>query len=75
MTRVTIEEAQSQLPQLIAATAAGEDVLITRDDKPVAQLVRFPATKPRPVFGACKGKLVVLAEDEEHLADFAGYMK
>jgi antitoxin (DNA-binding transcriptional repressor) of toxin-antitoxin stability system len=75
MTRVTIEEAQSRLPQLIAETAAGEEVLITRGDKPVAQLLRFPAVKPRPVFGGCRGKLVVIAEDDDHLADFAGYMK
>jgi antitoxin (DNA-binding transcriptional repressor) of toxin-antitoxin stability system len=75
MTRVTIEEAQSRLPQLIAETAAGEEVLITRGDKPVAQLLRFPGAKPRPVLGGCKGRLVVIAEDDDHLADFAGYMK
>ncbi len=75
MTSVTIEEAQSRLPELIAKTAAGEAVLITRNDTPVAQLVLFRAPKPQPVFGGCKGKLALLVEDDEHLIDFAEYMK
>ncbi|MFI5365256.1 MAG: type II toxin-antitoxin system Phd/YefM family antitoxin [Candidatus Binatia bacterium] len=75
MTSVSIEEAQSRLPELIAKTAPGEEVLITRDNKPVAQLVRLPVGKPQPVFGSCKGKLRVVAEDDEHLRDFAEYME
>lgn len=75
MTSVTIEEAQSRLPELIAQTAAGESILITRGDTPVAQLVHCPAAKPKPVFGGCKGKLALLVEDDEHLTDFAEYMK
>lgn len=74
MTSVTIEEAQSRLPELIAKTPPGEEVLITRDNQPVAQLVLLPAAKPQPVFGSCKGKLVVVAEDNDHLRDFAEYI-
>jgi antitoxin (DNA-binding transcriptional repressor) of toxin-antitoxin stability system len=74
MTSVTIEEAQSHLLELIAETPPGEGVLITRDDKPVAQLVLLPATKSQPRFGSCKGKLVIVAEDDDHLKDFAEYL-
>lgn len=74
MTSVSVEEAQSRLSELIAETAAGEAVVITRDDKPVAQLVLLPAPKPQPVFGSCKGKLTILVEDDEHSSDFAEYM-
>jgi hypothetical protein len=28
-----------------------------------------------PVFGSCKGMLNILSEDDEHLKDFAEYMK
>jgi antitoxin (DNA-binding transcriptional repressor) of toxin-antitoxin stability system len=74
MTSVTIEEAQSHLPELIAKTPPGEGVLITRDDKPVARLVLLPAAKPQPRFGSCRGKLLVVAEDDDHLKDFAEYI-
>jgi hypothetical protein len=29
----------------------------------------------RPVFGSCRGMLTVVAEDDEHLKDFAEYME
>jgi antitoxin (DNA-binding transcriptional repressor) of toxin-antitoxin stability system len=40
MTVVTTSEAQSMLAQLIASVAQGEEVLITDDGLPVAQLVK-----------------------------------
>lgn len=34
-----------------------------------------PATKnPLPLFGGCKGMLIINAEDDSHLDDFADYM-
>jgi antitoxin (DNA-binding transcriptional repressor) of toxin-antitoxin stability system len=74
MSTVTIEEAQSMLPQLIDKLAAGEAVIITRDQAPVAQLIPPPLDAPQPIFGSCKGKLIILAEDDDHLADFKEYM-
>lgn len=32
------------------------------------------ANKPQPQFGSCQGKLLILAEDDEHLADFREYL-
>jgi antitoxin (DNA-binding transcriptional repressor) of toxin-antitoxin stability system len=74
MSTVTIEEAQAKLPEIIAKLAPGEAVVITRDQEPVAQLVPPPQGAPQPVFGSCKGKLIILAEDNEYLADFQEYM-
>lgn len=71
---VTLEEAQARLPDLIDQLAAGEELVITRDNCPVAQLVGLPAEKPTPVFGRGKGKVVIVSEDEEHLKDFEEYM-
>jgi hypothetical protein len=31
-------------------------------------------SKPQPVFGRSKGRLLVVAEDEQHLDDFKDYM-
>ena len=74
MSTVTLEEAQAQLPELIRNLAAGEEVVITRDAQPVARLIPPPPLQPQPVFGSCKGMLTILAEDEEHLADFQEHM-
>jgi antitoxin (DNA-binding transcriptional repressor) of toxin-antitoxin stability system len=76
MTTVTIEEAQAKLPELIDRLAAGEELLITRDQQPIAQLLaeEKPRRKPRQA-GSAKGMLTILAEDDEHLKDFAEYME
>ena len=73
---VTLEEAQARLLELIAKAAQGELVVITSDGKAVAHLVAIaPAEpKPKPQFGRSKGMLTILAEDDEHLKDFADYM-
>ena len=74
MSTVTIEEAQAQLPELIAKLGLGEEVIITCNQQPVAQLIPLPSTKPQPVFGSCKGKLTIVSEDDAHLEDFKEYM-
>ena len=38
MASVTIEEAQAKLPQLIDELTPGEEVVITRDGQPLAQV-------------------------------------
>jgi prevent-host-death family protein len=74
MSIVTIEEAQAKLAELIDKMTLGEEVIITRNQQPVAQLVPLPAAKPQPVFGSCKGMLTIVAEDDKHMADFKEYM-
>ena len=75
MSTVTLEEAQAKLPELIEKLALGEELVITRNNQPVAKLVgqQQPVRKPRRP-GSAKGKLVILAEDDEHLEDFKEYM-
>jgi prevent-host-death family protein len=74
MPTVTIEEAQAKLPQIIEQLSPGEEVIITRNAQPVAKLVSQAACKPQPVFGRGKGKVFIIAEDEDHLDDFKEYM-
>lgn len=75
MSTITIEEAQAKLLELIDQLRPGEEVIITRDKQPVAKLVGqpLPVRKPRRP-GSAKGKLIILAEDDEHLKDFKDYM-
>ncbi len=69
-TTVTLEEAQAHLSELIAQLAPGEDVVITQNAQPVAELHLIAKTRPRPQFGNCQGMLTIVTEDEEHLKDF-----
>jgi prevent-host-death family protein len=73
---MTIEEAQAKLSEVIDKLAPGEEVIITRNEQPVAKLVgqQRPIRKPRRP-GSAKGKLVMLAEDDEHLQGFKDYME
>ena len=71
---LTIEEAQAKLPELIAKLRPGEEVVITQNDHPVAELHLRAKKEPRPQFGSCKGMLTIVAEGEEHLEDFKEYM-
>ncbi len=76
MPSVTIEEAQANLPDLIAHLQRGEPLLITHNAKPVARLLaeEKPKRQPRKA-GNCSGMLVIVADDDEHLKDFAEYME
>lgn len=74
---IPIEEAQVHLKALIRQVAAGQDIIITENQQPVARLVREPSKQQsglRPPPGLGKGMITILSEDEDHLKDFAEYM-
>ena len=75
MPTVSVEDAQARLKELIEQLAPGEEVILTQDDRPVAKLVSSrPPRKPRQP-GNCKGLLTIVSDDDEHLKDFAEYMR
>ena len=76
MTRqVTLNEARTQLSDLVEAAKKGETILIAEDNHPVVQLVRVAPSKRRAQFGSAKG-LVRLADDfDAPLADFNEYTR
>lgn len=77
MAVITLEEAQAGLADLIHKLTPGEEIVITENDLPVAKLVSEPAqAKPglRPPPGLGKGFITIVADDDEHLKDFAEYM-
>ncbi|MGH9842703.1 MAG: type II toxin-antitoxin system Phd/YefM family antitoxin [Blastocatellia bacterium] len=67
---ITLEEAQSNLPELVERLQSGAEIVITRNNQPIAALHLPPGALPQPRFGSCKGALTILAEDDEHLQDF-----
>jgi antitoxin (DNA-binding transcriptional repressor) of toxin-antitoxin stability system len=75
MRTMPIEQVEGHLAEVIETLPPGEELLITRGNKPVAKLVGEDKEQPRPVFGRGKGMLTIISEDDEHLKDFAGYMR
>lgn len=71
---ISLEEAQATLSDLLSTLGPGEEVVITKDDHPVAALRSCAAGKPPPRFGNCQGMLTIVTEDDEHLKDFQEYM-
>lgn len=76
-TTITVEEAQATLSQLIDHLHPGEELLIVRDQRPVAKLIgeAAPSRRPRRP-GSAKGTIVSMAEDfDAPLEDFKEYME
>ena len=75
MHQVSLEEAKTQLPDLIDAAVGGEEVIIAKDPLHLVKLVPVPTTKPRPQFGSAKG-LITMADDfDAPLEDFEEYLR
>ena len=73
MRQVTLDEARSQLSDLIDEALHGADVIITRNNEPVIKLVPLSSVKPRPQFGSARG-LIHMSEDfDDPLEDFEDY--
>jgi len=64
---VTIHKAKTNLSRLIKQAAAGEEVIISRGDVPVARLVPVGESKGKRQPGSLKGKLKVGPEFFEPL--------
>ena len=74
MRQVTLDEAKARFFDLVEDAIGGEMIVITKDDRPVVQLVAAPQARRRPQFGSARG-LVELTDDfDEPLADFDEYM-
>lgn len=71
MRTMPIEQVEGHLTEIIETLPPGEELLITRDEKPVAKLTGEGGERPRPVPGRGKGMLTIISDDDEHLKDFA----
>jgi antitoxin (DNA-binding transcriptional repressor) of toxin-antitoxin stability system len=72
---VALEEAQATLAELIGRLTLGEEIVITKNQQPVAKLVgQRPAERQPRVPGNCKGMITLAVDDDEHLKDFEEYM-
>ena len=73
MHRISLQEAETRLPELIEEAAQGQEVLITRGDGVSFRIVPAVEAYPHPRFGSAKG-LIELSDDfDAPLADFDAY--
>lgn len=65
MQTVTIQEAQSHLAELIEKLPPGEEIVITRDDKPVAVIraTASPTPGKQRQLGTLRGSVLYMAPD------------
>ena len=76
MPSVTIEEAQARLPQLLAQLQPGEEMTITDQGQPLAQVKKTERTSWPCKAGTAKDKVLWIAPDfDAPLEDFKEYME
>jgi antitoxin (DNA-binding transcriptional repressor) of toxin-antitoxin stability system len=76
MQHIEISEAAAHLPEIIQHVLAGDEIILTQDDKPVAVLSPVPSAIPSAEIapGSAKG-LIWMADDfDAPLEEFEEYM-
>ena len=66
---VNIYDAKTRLSQLVDKAAAGEDVVVSRNGKPLVRITRLEGQARRIKFGVLKGKVRIAADFDAPLPD------
>jgi len=74
MLNVDIMKAGDCLPELIAHSISGDEVVITRNGQPVVKIVAITGEKKKRRFGSAKGLIKMSDDFDEPLDDFKDYM-
>ncbi|MGH7170351.1 MAG: type II toxin-antitoxin system Phd/YefM family antitoxin [Gemmataceae bacterium] len=78
-TKLAVEDIQLTLAELLDRLTPGEEIILTRNQQPVAKLVSaaaIPQPKPQPGPGLCKGMITHIAPDfDAPLEDMKEYME
>lgn len=69
METVNIYDAKTHLSHLVDKAASGEDVVVSRNGKPLVRITQLEPRKRRVKFGLLKGKLTVPADFDAPLPD------
>ena len=78
MQTITMQEAQSHLTEIIEKLPHGEELVVTRDDMPVAAIRTMPPIAPRKSrqLGTLKGSVLDMAPDFDEIPEgFEDYVE
>jgi prevent-host-death family protein len=73
MTQVNINVAKAHLSELIQKAMLGEEIIIAKDNKPVAKLIALHPEKHKRHLGTAKGLISISKDFNEPLEDFKDY--
>ncbi len=73
-TVVNMHDAKSSLSRLVKRAAAGEDILIAKNGKPVARLTRLSAWAAKTLVGAFEGQIHMADEFDAIPVEFKSYL-
>jgi prevent-host-death family protein len=71
METVNIYDAKTRLSQLVDKAASGEDIVVSRNGRPLVRITRLDAPKRRIKFGLLKAKLTIPEDFDAPLPDEA----
>jgi prevent-host-death family protein len=71
MESINIDDAKTRLSQLVDKAAGGEDVVVSRNGKPLVRITRLQEPRRTIKFGVPKGKVRIAADFDAPLPDDA----
>jgi prevent-host-death family protein len=71
---INMREAKNSLSRLVKRAAAGEDILIATNGKPLARLTRLKNPNPGSLFGAFAGQISMADDFDQLPGEFALYL-
>jgi antitoxin (DNA-binding transcriptional repressor) of toxin-antitoxin stability system len=74
MREIDVQEAATDLADLIEAAIEGEEIFIVTQDQHIMQLVPVASTAGHPQFGSAKGTVTMADDFDAPLEDFDEYM-
>lgn len=77
MQRIDLNQAQARLPQLLEIALRGEEIIITRDEQPIAKIVPLTAADNNDdgdlQLGSARDVLIIHEDFDAPLEEFAEY--
>ena len=74
MTQIDLQQAKERFLELIELAAGGEEVIISKDKRPLVKLTPIFKQKQQRQFGSAKGLITVAEDFDEPIEDFKEYM-
>ena len=74
MPRYNVAEAKARFSELVRRAVSGEEVVVSRDNKPLLKLVPVASAGGRRAPGSARGRVWISPDFDQPLADFDEYL-